>query len=160
MTKQLQKMADDLAKALSAAAKDAEKLAEAKEALEKSPAYKACEKIQEKMEQSQSEAEGLKESLLEEMKKTKEKNVESGEYKIHTSEKINVAIDSEEKLFLWLKKKKIYDQYVVTEPSIDKKALNKFIMGLSNDRQLPKADECGVELVPNVFIVVKTAKDE
>lgn len=160
MSKQLQSIADDLAKALESVDTATLKRNGAKEALEKTAPYKSYEKAQQEVEKAESEASALKESLFAQMQEDEEKNVEAGEYRIHTSEKTVVNVGDEETLFSWLKKKKVYDTYVKTDPTIDKRALNKFIMGLSNDRQLPKADVCGVEVAQNKFIVVTKKSDE
>lgn len=155
----IQSIADQLAGAMSRVSENAAKKAETLEALEKTPAFKKDQEAQQALELAEGEVDALKEVLLERMKKEEQKNVESGDYKIHTAEKVSVVVSDDEKLFTWLKKKKVYDQYVKTDPVIDKKKLNTYVMGLHNDRQLPDEALSGVAVAPNVYIVVKKSNE-
>lgn len=158
MTKQsIQSVADQLAGALARVSEATEKKETAQEALEKTPAYKKAQEAEQLVEQAESEVETLKETLLVQMKDAEEKNVESGGYKIHTAEKVAVLVTDEDKLSKWLKKNKVFDQYVRMEPVLDKKALNKYVLDMNNDRQLPDEEKTGVAVTPTVYIVVKKA---
>lgn len=155
-----QQLADKLSTALEAIVEAQEVEVELLQELEKTSAYQNHIKAKQKVEQAESEASTLKESLLEEMKSKDEKIVESGEYKMHTAERENVVVNDNDVLFAWLKKNKKYSEFVQEKPTLDKKSLNKYVLDLRNDRQLPNQEECGVEVDPNVYIVVKKNKDE
>lgn len=155
-----QQLAEKLSTALDKIEEAKEAEAELLESLENSQDYKNHQKAKQLSEQAEGEAEAIKAELLEEMKKSDEKQVEAGAYKMHTAERENVSVNDNDKLFDWLKKNKKYSDLVKEKPTLDKKALNKYVLDLRNDRQLPEESECGVEVVPNVYIVVKKSEDE
>lgn len=158
-TQPLQKIADDLTKALEKIEDFKMQKDDAQAVLETTPAFKAAQKVQQNLEKAEGEVAALREQILMKMKEDGEKSINSGDYNIHTAEKVNVELKDEDALFAWLKKAKKYSEYIKTVEQVDKRALNKYVMDMHNDRQLPPAKQCGVEVVPNVYIVVKKTNE-
>jgi len=155
-----QSIAEDLSAALEKAEASKEAEIALLEFLERTDAFKKYTIAKQEAEIAKSESDTVKATLLEDMKENDEKSISAGGYRMHTSEKENVTVMDDEKMEKWLKKNKKYDDVFKMEPKLDKKGLNKYILDLRNDRQMPDVEDCGIEIVPNIFITVNKIDDE
>jgi len=148
-------LADEIAEASSKLEGAKQSTIDAVEKFEKTKEYKEYQSMKRDEEELEGKIYSAKEMLLQRMKDEDEKNVQSGEYKIHTAEREGVNINDEEIVKKWLRDNNMYDSIVQKKEVFDKKALNSYVMELKNDRVLPEPEECGVEVSPNIYLVIK-----